>query len=1225
MTQPFVHLRVQSDYSFGKAASQVDALIKQAVANGQPALALTDEHNLHGVMTLADKGAAKGIQPIVGVKLFMPTAVKDVVGSVVLLAQSEIGYINICRIHNLSVEPGRKHGLLTPDILKAMKMRSLGEGVICLAGCGADGLIGRMLSRGTMAENVPHAKAMLKFLPALFEDRVYVEICRNGHPDDAETEVEKQTLKLALELNLPIVGTSEVLYSTLDRHDAYLVSQAVAMMKPVVADDDGTILDENNRRFHLRSTTEMRDLFLDLPEAFEQASAIAQRCAFGPSKRKEILPPFKTEGGRTEAEEMEVQAKEGLERRLVAHGIPESDRGRYHDRLAYELGIISKMGFPGYFLIVSDFIKWAKLNDIPVGPGRGSGAGSVVAWSLEITDLDPIRFGLLFERFLNPDRVSMPDFDVDFCTDRCEEVIQYVSHKYGVDCVARIATFTQVKAKSALKDAGRVVQHKDEAGLGVREVNELTSLVHDKASDPKTLAQVYAEIDEFRSLVGATKRAGAAYRNALKIEGLFRTSSMHAAGVVIADKPLTEFVPVGFDEKTGTQIAQFNMKEVEKSGLVKFDFLALKNLTVIKHALNHIKATKGIDVDISTLPLEDAEVYAMLAEGRANGVFQFESAGMKDVLTKMRVSRFEDLIAAVSLFRPGPMEMIPTYCKRKLGAEVPVYPEPVDRTKPFLEETFGIMVYQEQVMKVAQEVAGYSLGQADLLRRAMGKKIPEEMAKEKGRFIEGATSRGTPDKKAAELFDLIEKFAGYGFNKSHAAAYALIAYQTAWLKCRYPVEYFSALLSYEKDAERKSLIKGDMDAVGVEFLQPDINRSKGSFAPEQREDGTWGIRFGLTAIGGISAIDEFLVERETNGPFTDIFDFSKRGATHFNTAQLKSLASAGAFDCLSPIKNRKRLREAVVYLAKHLPKDNGTADLFGGAAELKLTREIEEAAEDVDSVVIQNEFDAVGFFFREHPLDRFAAPLHQARARRRKALCEYMLAQGKAQMQNMTVYGLVENIFINFTKRDRQPYVRFDLVERGDRYALNVFSGRGKLGSVDEIKSVLKGAADERKAVVVVVDLALKEGGEIYMSVKEIHDADAYLQVIPRKERVTITVDPRPMRFDPDTAASIAQITEAAKTKAIPIEIAHQQLTDIYSPLTNGVIETINGLIDDLPESEDEMMQHVIHYRVIHPVGDDEYSFTFDKIAPTRRFIDGQLMQAIGTNIGVVGVETRPL
>ncbi len=1218
----FVHLHVHSSYSLLEGAMTVATIAKLAAADGQPALALTDTDNLFGALEFSEKLSGSGLQPIAGVQLSVDFADEGEGGRkpvqpqrlphIVLLAMDEAGYGNLMKLVS---EAALAMGGAGQPVTTVERLAAYHDNLIALTG-GSDGPIDTALRNGQL----PVAATRLATLAGIYGDRLYVEIQRHGRENEAALEA--HLLRLAYDADLPIVATNEPFFAKpadFDAHDALL---AVA---------EGRLVSDGTRRrvtpeHYFASRAEMQKRFADLPEALANTVEIAMRCHWRVTTRKPILPRFGEEG-RDEAEELQEQARAGLAARLAKHGPAEGYSVEdYEKRLDFELSIITRMKFPGYFLIVSDFIKWAKAHDIPVGPGRGSGAGSVVAWSLEITDLDPIKFGLLFERFLNPERVSMPDFDVDFCPQRVEEVMAYVGERYGRECVARIATFTLTKSKSAIKDAARVVMHHEELGLTVHQSNELSSLIIEDPTKPTPLTEVYKNSPEFKERVDNDRRALAVYRNAVKIQGLYRTSSMHAAGVIIADRPLTEFVPVGFDAKTGNQVAQFNMKEVEKAGMVKFDFLALKNLTTINDAIGHIANTRGIKIDLATLPLDDAGVYEMLAKGRTNGVFQFESDGMKDVLVKMRVSRFEDLIAAVSLFRPGPMEMIPSYCKRKLGQEVPVYPEPAERTKPFLEETFGIMVYQEQVMRVAQEVAGYSLGQADLLRRAMGKKIPEEMAKEKGRFVEGAVNNGTPQRKAEELFDLIEKFAGYGFNKSHAAAYALIAYQTAWLKHHYPVEYYSALLTHtpkvdKSKNDKRGLIKMEMDAVGVSFLPPDINRSFDCFVPEQDAEGKWCIRFGLTAISNVSEIGDFLAEREANGPYENIPAFFERAISLFNSAQLTNLAHAGAFDCLQTVNNRRRICDSLLFLAKNARKsaDKKTGDLFGGAATVSVPKDIEDVDDWSDR--LDKEFEAVGFYFQKHPLDDLEPEMRVRRYRRRSAVLAALREKGLAQYKDVLLYGTIERVGVYETKR-KDTYVRFDLVEKNDRYSVSVFpsaSGHESIENTLVVQQLLESAARNKTPFAVKADFVLRENGDAAIYGRALVSAPKFIDDNPLPAKYEIIIDPRMARLSPDLTDKLAQLDEEAIEARKPEEDAFGESVLLTKSITHGIMDSLKDVISNCPENPngEDKFEFVLQFRC----GNFERHFTVvDDDIPTDRVVNMAAIKAMTMTSGVLSV-----
>ena len=1110
MMHPFAHLRVHSDYSLGRGASKVKTLVKKAAALRQPAMALVDESNLYGSMEFAKEASGCGLQAVAGTSVqFVLNKDATRSGTVILLAQTPLGYANVCRVLNLVLQPGRKftnfldHQVLTQVVEAKQAGVDPLEDVICLAGAGGGGLVGEMISTSGEAST----GEFLDFLAYLFPGRLYVEICRNGHPSPDDVKAEESTLRLALQRELPIVATSDVWYVEEADHDTFEILAAVSRGEQgALAAGSAGLEGIHPRRFHLRSSEEMAALFSDLPEAFENASEVARRCAFAPGGRSPILPPFPSERGLSEADEMRSQATDGLAARLDAKGVPEHERGPYEERLAYELDVIEKMKFPGYFLIVSDFIKWAKREGIPVGPGRGSGAGSVVAWSLFITDLDPLQFDLLFERFLNPDRVSMPDFDVDFCQDGRERVIAYVKDKYGSDKVAAIPTFTGLKSKSAFKDAGRVVRHVTEGGLSPKEMNGITGLIppdKDKPADPAKLAVAYDTAPEFRSRIDESDRTKVVFQAAKRLEGLYRNSSLHAAGIIIGGDSLTSLVPVGFDPKTGMSVVQFNMKDAENAGLVKFDFLGLKTLSVIRLALEYVRETNGIDIDIDTIPLDDAPTLKMLAAGFGTAVFQFESEGMKRVLRDMSPDRLEDLIAAVSLYRPGPMGMIPVYCDVRHGRLPPDYPEPRDKTAPILEATYGIMVYQEQVMAIARAVAGYTLGQADLLRRAMGKKIKAEMDAQKATFIDGSVANGVRAKDASDLFDKIAKFAEYGFNKSHAAAYALISYQTAWLKKHYPVEFLSAFLAYvDGNGPAMALVKQDLDAFGIEMLPPCVQKSRVRFAPERRADGTLAVRFGLISVKGISATVEAMVaEREANGAFPDLLSFHERVGKHFNTGQVTQLASAGAFDAIEKV--RRRANDTLVYLLKNDKGDKGL-DLFGGTNRAVVPSEISNVSEWTNPD--QMEFDVLGFFIKQHPLDRNIEAMRVNQVKRRLSIVQHMQDKGLADITQKKLMGLVETVKVEQTRRG-MPYLRIMLAEKEDKYWVSYFPPPGS--DVIEPQKKLDKYRLDRKPVIFESRFYRRDGGDFGISSEHFMSDDEFLAAYGSRSTKTIWIDPR--------------------------------------------------------------------------------------------------------------------
>ncbi|HYN38952.1 MAG TPA: DNA polymerase III subunit alpha, partial [Rhodospirillales bacterium] len=834
------------------------------------------------------------------------------------------------------------------------------DGLILLTG-GTDGPLARPLLDGR--PEVAHAAAAQ--MREAFGDRLYVELQRHGL--EAEAAVEPALLALARDHDLPIVATNDVYFAGADMHEAHDALLCIA---------EGThIADASRRRLTtehgFKSGAEIRAVFADLPDAVANTVLIARRCAFAVETVKPMLPPYDcgTLGGEEDA--LRTQAAAGLEVRLQAmpEGPPAGFAAKdYRERLDYELGVICQMGFAGYFLIVAEFIGWAKAERIPVGPGRGSGAGSVVAWSLGITDLDPLRFGLLFERFLNPERVSMPDFDIDFCQDRRDAVIGHVQEKYGADRVAQIITFGKLQARAVLRDVGRVM------GLPYGQVDRICKLVPNNPANPVTLDGALKVEPQLQAMVAEDETIAKLVDIARRLEGLYRHASTHAAGVVIAERPLSELIPLYRDPRSALLVTGFNMKWVEQAGLVKFDFLGLKTLTVLAQTLALIRAAGGEAPDLATLPLDDRPTFEMLGRGDTVGVFQLESSGMRDVLRKLKPDTFEDIIAVVALYRPGPMDNIPSYIRRKHGEEEADYLYPT--LQPILRETHGIMIYQEQVMQIAQELSGYSLGGADLLRRAMGKKIQEEMDKQRASFVDGAVGRGVPKAKASQIFDLVAKFAGYGFNKSHAAAYALIAYQTAWLKANHPLAFFAASMTLDlNNSDKLGAFRQELGRLGIRVLPPDVNASEATFSVERGVGNDGGIRYALTGIKtvGEPAARAVVEERRRGGPYRSLADFAQRlGSRVLNKRQLENMARAGAFDGLDP--NRRRVHDSVEAMLRlaggAAPQDAGQSLLFGDAAWKQATRlQLAEVADWPSMQRLGEELEAVGFYLSAHPLD----------------------------------------------------------------------------------------------------------------------------------------------------------------------------------------------------------------------------------------------------------------
>ena len=968
----FVHLRVHSAYSMAEGALRIPRLVELCQANAMPAAALTDTRNLFGALEFSVASAEAGIQPIIGCVLAVEAAGQTGRGAgdarkpepdtVVLLAQNETGYLNLLDL--VSVAFLETDGTETPHV-SFDQLKAKNDGLLLLTG-GHTGPIGRLLRDGRKEL----AEQTLTELAQAYDGRTYVEIQRHGLAEEAE--VEAPMIDLAYALDLPLVATNDCMFDTeamFEAHDALI---CIAEKSFVSVQGRRRMTPEH--RF--KSADDMRATFADLPEAIDNTVAIAQRCAFMSERRDPILPRSPQVGDRTEEQALKDAAEAGLEERLstlvYTENMPEDERIRLHkeyfDRLEYELGVIENMGFPGYFLIVADFIQWAKDHSIPVGPGRGSGAGSVVAWALTITDLDPLRFNLLFERFLNPERVSMPDFDIDFCQDRREEVIRYVQEEYGRDKVAQIITFGKLQARAVLRNVGRVL----EMPLGY--VDKICKLVPMNPANPVKLQEAIDGEPELQRLRDEDPNVAQLLDIGLKLEGLYSHASTHAAGVVIGDRPLHELVPLYRDPHSDMPVTQFNMAWVEQAGLVKFDFLGLKTLTVLEKAVE-LLALRDIDLDLSTMPLDDKHTFDMLSKGDAMGVFQLESQGMRQVLKELKPDVFEDIIAVVALYRPGPMDNIPSFINRKNGGEQITYMH--ESLEPILKETYGIMIYQEQVMQAAQELAGYSLGGADLLRRAMGKKKKEEMDRQRQIFVEGCGSRGIPDGQANGIFDTIAKFAGYGFNKSHAAAYALIAYQTGYLKANHPVEFMAASMTFDmQNTDKLAAFKAELTRLGIDCLPPDVNKSLVDFAVENGA-----VRYALAAVKNVGegAMASLVKERDANGPFKDLSDFARRlDSKVINKRLLENLAAAGALDSLEP--DRAKVHAGAETLMRHAQaatedRNSQQASMFDTSSSEAPEIMLPAAAEWRPMEKLTREFDAIGFYLSAHPLDAYRAQL----------------------------------------------------------------------------------------------------------------------------------------------------------------------------------------------------------------------------------------------------------
>jgi DNA polymerase-3 subunit alpha len=978
----FVPLRIFSCYTMLDGAIDPKAIAKRAAKLGFPAAGLTDRNGLYAAMAFSDGAFASGVQPVIGTMLGicrpdMPEGGCPVVDWIALYAQDTTGYDNLCAlVSQAHLDRPLEHAPhVTFDVLERHT-----TGLLALT-AGGEGGLARLF-----AEDQPtRAAAYADRLQALFPDRLYVELVRRGDP--VEEAAEEALIDLAYARNLPLVATNPSCFEEASFGEAHDTMLCIANSTYVETEDRP----RSSPEAWMKPAAEMRQLFADLPEAIDNTLVVARRCAVAAPKRKPILPSLA--GDREgEAAMLRDLARAGLDARLqrieelhaaagdAAEPLAPDWKQGYRDRLEFELDVIIQMGFPGYFLIVADFIQWAKAHDIPVGPGRGSGAGSVVAWVLTITDLDPLKLGLLFERFLNPERVSMPDFDIDFCETRRGEVIRYVQEKYGRDQVAQIITFGKLKARAVLKDTGRVLQ------MSYGQVDRLAKLVPNHPTDPWDLKRALNGVPELAKEYANDNQVRHLLDLATQLEGLPRHSSTHAAGVVIGDRPLAQLVPLYRDPRSDMPVTQFDMKYVEGAGLVKFDFLGLKTLSVLKKAVQ-LLAKRGISVDLDALLWDDEAVYKLLQSGNTVGVFQLESEGMRRTLSAVRPTNFGDIVALVSLYRPGPMDNIPSFGRRKQGTEPIEYPHAL--LEPILAETYGIFVYQEQVMQAAQVLAGYSLGGADLLRRAMGKKVKAEMDAQRSIFVAGCQEvNGIPKAKANELFDLIDKFAGYGFNKSHAAAYALLAYQTAWLKAHHPHEFYAASMCYDLHlTDKLAIFVDDARRLGVELLPPCINASQAEFDVEAMPDGGLAVRFALAALKSVGegAMERLVEARTSDGPFKSLSDLADRVDPRLvNKRQLETLAAGGAFDGLDP--NRAGVHavaETILAIAAsaHHGRTSGQGGLFGeeshGSEVIKLPTDLRWSLMQR----MEQEKEAFGFYFSAHPVDRYRmlAKMHGAR------------------------------------------------------------------------------------------------------------------------------------------------------------------------------------------------------------------------------------------------------
>lgn len=1050
----FIHLRVKSSYSLLEGATSPQMMASLCSEHAMPAVGISDSNNLFGSLEFSQAAIAKGIQPIIGCSFAFDAALQSTnskpkpvtihpanqsYDTIAVIAMNEQGYQHLLKLSSLAFTLNTKEG--APPHIQLAQLQQYQEGLIVLT-AGASGTLGRLLYE----KQPKQAEDFLLSLKNIFEDRLYIELMRHGK--EQEQAIEDALIDLAYQHSIPLVATNEIYFPEKQMHQAHDALLCIAEGRYLVEEDRRKL----NQEHYFKTPDQMIRLFDDLPEAIENTVSIAKRCTYFSPKRPPILPHFSTEEGRSEPEELQHLVQMGLQKRLenqvfpqlashplfmdqlstdtISEELKNEVRAFYKKRMEYELSIIITMEFPGYFLIVSDFIRWSKRHHIPVGPGRGSGAGSLVAWALEITDLDPLRFGLLFERFLNPERVSMPDFDIDFCQYRRDEVIKYVQQKYGQDRVAHIITFGKLQARAVLRDVGRVMQ------IPYGQVDRICKLVPNNPASPVTLQEAINMEADLRRERTNDPQVKTLLDMGLKLEGLNRHASTHAAGVVIGDRPLDELVPLYRDPKSAMLVTQYSMKYAEMAGLVKFDFLGLKTLTVIQQACALINATEDM-IDISTIPLDDKASFAMLACGDSVGVFQLESAGMRDTLKKMQADRLEDLIALISLYRPGPMDNIPTYIACKKGEQEPDYLHPL--IADILKETYGVIIYQEQVMEIAQKLSGYSLGGADLLRRAMGKKIQAEMDKQRQIFVDGAVANKVEKAQADSIFDLVAKFAGYGFNKSHAAAYGMISYQTAYLKANYPVEFIVANMNLDiHDTDKLAIFVRLAKESSIDVLPPDINRSKAVFSIEMHQQKK-AVRYGLGALKnvGIAAMELLEEERKQQGDFKDLFNLAERlDSKAMNKRQLESLTKAGVLDALEP--NRAFIFEHIEPLIRYnatmmREKESDQVSLFGEAIETSLTRPILSKKAKWDNVTRLNyEYESIGFYLSQHPLDDYTAYLNK-----KKITKSTDIADTPEEKKRVTLAGIITHKRVKNSKRGKYAFLQ--LSDAYGSYEVSIF------------------------------------------------------------------------------------------------------------------------------------------------------------------------------------------
>ena len=1017
MQYPFIHLRSQSSYSLSEGALKIEKLVNLAKKNNMPAIALTDNNNMFGILEFSIACINNSIQPIIGTSInYLDIQTKEHPSQLNFLVMNEEGYKNLLYLSSISHTSGNNPiGVYHKDLKK------YNNGLICYIGGEYNPLL------------------ILKHQNKIEEISVFINNFRNMFGQDFLFEIqrvqdpkidgfEKEFLEYSQNFTIPIIGSNNIKYENENDYNAHDVLLCIAQKLTI----NQTNRKVSNSEIYFKTSEQMINIFEDIPEIIENNFRIALKCNYYPKEILPKLPKFSSDQNLSESELLNLKSKEGLLLRLQEMNI--NSPSIYQERLNYELEIINNMGFAGYFLIVADFVNWAKNKEIAVGPGRGSGAGSVVAWSLSITDLDPLQYGLLFERFLNPERVSMPDFDIDFCQNRRDEVIEYVNNKYGKECVAHIITFGTLASRAAIRDVGRVLE------IPYSEIDQFAKLFPYNPANPLSLDESINSDKNLKEMVASDERLSNVVDISLKLEGLHRHASTHAAGVVIGDSSIINIVPLYKDPNTSVNATQFSMKYVEKAGLIKFDFLGLTTLSIIQDSIKLIKENHS-NFDLKHIPMDDKKTFQQLSKGEAIGIFQLESNGMGSVLRQLQPDKFEEIIAVVALFRPGPMDHIPSFCNRKHGKEKIEYLHPL--LEKVLKETYGIIVYQEQVMQIAQVLSNYTLGEADLLRRAMGKKIQKEMDAQKNRFIEGAKSNKISINEASKIFDLVNKFAGYGFNKSHAAGYALLAYQTAYLKTNFPYEFMTATFNYSIDrTDRIILLNKELSNLNIEFKKPDVNHSQAKFSIEEN-NGFKSIRFGLSAIKGvgIKSMSNLVKERENNGKFIDIIDFMNRlKGDVINKRQLEKLVQAGSFDSIET--NRAKLFYNVpkfveIYGGSNF-KDQNQAMLF---EENKLSFDdsnlFDQQIDDWSSgFLLKNELEVIGFYFSSHPVS-----LYPKNYFRRNNIIEWNQIKLNEDIKSAKIVGSILDIKERSNKEGRK-YAFLTVSTLESQIELTIFSDK---------------------------------------------------------------------------------------------------------------------------------------------------------------------------------------